>query len=43
VSNLKQQLAEWGYVVLRGVLSSVEAAHYRAEIQKLSSVSDAVF
>ena len=43
MSNLKQQLVERGYVVLRGLLSPEEAAHYRSEIQKLSGVGDADF
>lgn len=30
-----------GYVVLRGLLSSEEAAHYRAELQRLSGLTDA--
>jgi hypothetical protein len=43
MSNLKQQLTERGYVVLRGLLSPDEAAHYRSEIQTLSGVGDADF
>ena len=43
MTNLKQHLAERGYVVLRGLLSPEEAAHYRSEIQKLSGVGDADF
>jgi hypothetical protein len=41
MSNLKQQLENRGYVVVRGLLSLQEAAYYRFEIQKLSGVGDA--
>jgi hypothetical protein len=43
MSNLKQQLTDRGYVVLRGLLSPEEADHYRSEIQQLSGVGDADF
>jgi hypothetical protein len=43
VINVKQQLEQQGYVVLRGLLSAEESAYYRAEIQKLSGVGDADF
>ena len=41
--SLKRHLEKHGYVVLRGLLSPHEAAHYRAEIQKLSGIGDADF
>jgi hypothetical protein len=40
MTDLQQQFETRGYVVLRGLLSVEEAAHYRAEIQKLSGVGD---
>ena len=39
----KKQLECNGYVVIPGLLSPEEAAHYRTEIQKLSGVGDADF
>lgn len=43
MSDLKQEFEDRGYVVVRGLLSPEEAAHYRAEIQKLSGVGDEDF
>ncbi len=41
--SLRQQLDRDGYVVIPGLLSLAEAAHYRTEIQKLSDIGDADF
>jgi hypothetical protein len=41
--NRKKQFERDGYVVIPGLLSPEEAAHYRIEIQKLSGVGDADF
>jgi hypothetical protein len=43
MADIKQEFEDQGYVLLRGLLSSDEAAHYRAEIQRLSGVGDAEF
>ncbi len=43
MSKLRQQFEEQGYILVRGLLSPEEAAHYRAEIQQLSGVADADF
>jgi hypothetical protein len=37
----KEQFERDGYVVIPSLLSAEEAAHYRAEIQKLSAIGDA--
>jgi Phytanoyl-CoA dioxygenase (PhyH) len=43
MANLKKQLEENGYVVIPGLLSPEESRHYRAEIQKISGMSDTDF
>jgi hypothetical protein len=39
----RQQFERDGYVVIPGLLSAEEAAHYRTEIQQLSGIGDAEF
>ncbi len=43
MTDLRRQFETRGYVVIRGLLSVEDAAHYRAEIQRLSGVVDADF
>jgi hypothetical protein len=41
--DMKKEFEERGYVVIPGLLSPDETAHYRAEIQKLSGIGDEDF
>jgi ectoine hydroxylase-related dioxygenase (phytanoyl-CoA dioxygenase family) len=41
MSDIKERFEEQGYVVASGLLSPVEAAQYRREIQQISGVTDA--
>jgi hypothetical protein len=43
MGELKQEFEDRGFVVIRGLLAPDEAAHYRAEIRKLSGVGDEDF
>ena len=43
MSDTLRQFEKQGYVVVKGLLSPAEAAHYRYEIQELSGVGDADF
>jgi hypothetical protein len=43
MKSLGEQFEAEGYVIIKGLLSPEESAHYRAEIQKLSGVTDAEY